>query len=62
VATPVKRRGTAYIYNPVVSAIRDMDGFHLNGIISGSFEDANAAGRPAGWSVRGGATRLNIKR
>jgi hypothetical protein len=60
VATPVKRRGTAYVYNPVVFAIRDMDGFHLNGIVNGSFESANSAGRPTGWSVTGRATRINV--
>jgi hypothetical protein len=63
VATPVKRRGTAYIYNdPLVSAIRDMDGFHLDGIVNGSFEDANGVGRPTGWSLTGRATRLDVKR
>jgi hypothetical protein len=60
VATPVKRRGTAYIYNPVVSVIRDMDGFHLDGIVNGSFEDAGGAGRPTGWSVTGRATRVKV--
>jgi hypothetical protein len=60
VAIPVKRRGTAYIYNPVVSAIRDMDGFHLDGIVNGSFEKANKAGRPTGWSLTGHATRLHV--
>lgn len=60
VATPVKRRGASYTYNPVVSVIRDMDGFHLNGIVNGSFEDANGAGRPTGWSLTGRATRLNV--
>jgi hypothetical protein len=60
VATPVKRRGTAYIYNPVVSVIRDMDGFHLNGIVNGSFE--HGAGRPTGWSLTGRVSRVDIKR
>jgi hypothetical protein len=60
VATPVKRRGTAYVYNPVVFAIRDMDGFHLNGIVNGSFETATSAGRPTGWSVTGRATRISV--
>jgi hypothetical protein len=61
VATPVKRRGTAYIYNPVVSAIRAMDGFHLDGIVNGSFENANRAGRPTGWSATGHTVRLNVR-
>jgi hypothetical protein len=60
VATPLKRRGTAYVYNPVVSVIRDMDGFHLDGILNGSFEHADGAGRPTGWSLTGRATRLNV--
>ena len=60
VATPVKRRGAAYTYNAIVSAIRDMDGFHLDGIVNGSFEDANGTGRPTGWSVTGRATRLKV--
>ena len=52
-ATPVKRRGTAFTYNPVQKEILDMAGFHLSQVPNGSFEGAVAQGVPVGWTAGG---------
>jgi hypothetical protein len=56
-AEPVKRRGTAFIYNPVRPQLLDMYGFHLRSIPNGSFENnRNREGRPDGWTIAGSGT------
>jgi hypothetical protein len=53
-AEPVKRRGTAFVYNPVRPQLLDMYGFHLASIPNGSFEnDRNRDARPDAWTITG---------
>jgi hypothetical protein len=56
-AEPVKRRGTAFVYNPVLLPLLDMYGFHLTPIPNGSFEQAGSAiGHPRAWTIAGRGT------
>jgi hypothetical protein len=56
-AEPVKRRGTAFVYNPVRLQLLDMYGFHLTSIPNGSFEQAaSATGHPRAWTIAGRGT------
>ncbi len=53
----MKRRGTAFVYNPVRLQLVDMYGFHLASIPNGSFEhDRNRDGRPDAWTIAGKGT------
>ncbi|MHB1865597.1 MAG: hypothetical protein ACYCO5_07350 [Acidobacteriaceae bacterium] len=52
-ATPVKIRGPAYVYNPVQKEIIDMGGFHLPLVQNGSFEGATVNGVPSEWTAAG---------
>ena len=54
-AEPVKRRGTAFVYNPVRLQLLDMYGFHLASIPNGSFENHRHE-RPEGWTIAGKGT------
>jgi hypothetical protein len=49
VGEAVKRRGTAFTYNPVQKEILDMGGFHLAAITNGSFENGGAT--PSNWTI-----------
>lgn len=56
-ATPVKKRGTGFNYNPVQEEILDMTGTHVTQVPNGSFEGAaNGSGVPDGWSAAGNGT------
>ncbi len=54
--TAVKRRGVAFVYNPVQKEILDMGGFHLTTIPNGSFE--TGAATPDYWTITGNGTGL----
>jgi uncharacterized protein (TIGR03437 family) len=50
----VKRRGVAFVYNPVEKEVVDMGGFHLIAIPNASFEDdLDSQGLQGHWSVSG---------
>lgn len=54
---PVKRRGAAFVYNPVEKEVVDMGGFHLPDVPNGSFEGATGAnGVPGSWIPGGNGT------
>ena len=55
-AQPVKRRGVAFVYNPVEKEIIDMGGFHLSAVPNGSFEGAVVNGGPENWTAAGDGT------
>jgi hypothetical protein len=52
-ADAVKRRGMAFIYNPIRSQLLDMYDFHLSSIENGSFERQDRKGQPDGWTIVG---------
>ena len=52
-ADPVKRRGVAFIYNPVQKEVVDMGGFHVPVVPNGSFEDTTVNGVPVNWTKAG---------
>ena len=53
---PVKRRGVAFIYNPVQKEVVDMCGFHIPEVPNGSFEDTTVNGVPVNWIKAGNGT------
>ena len=55
-ADPVKRRGVAFIYNPVQKEVVDMGGFHVPVVPNGSFEDTIVNGVPVNWIKAGNGT------
>jgi hypothetical protein len=55
-AEPVKRRGKAFVYDPVRLQLLDVYGFHLTSIPNGSFEHPNAKRQPQAWTIRGKGT------
>jgi hypothetical protein len=55
-ATPVKQRGVAFVFNPVLKEIVDMSGFHVPLVPNGSFEGPVTNGVPANWTVAGSGT------
>jgi hypothetical protein len=52
----VKRRGTAFVFNPVRLELLDMYGFHLTAIPNGSFEARKSDRRPDAWTIAGKGT------
>jgi hypothetical protein len=52
-ATPVKRRGIAFTYNPVEREVLDMAGFHLAAVPNGSFEGVAVGNTPGSWTPAG---------
>ena len=53
-ATPVKPRGLAFVYNAVQKEILDMGGFHVPLVPNGSFEGpVNPSGVPTSWTTSG---------
>jgi Bacterial Ig-like domain (group 2) len=55
-ATPVKVRGVAFIYNPVEKEVVNMGGFHLPRVPNGLFERSKVNGVPADWTATGNGT------
>ena len=55
-ADTVKRRGVAFIYNPVQKEVVDMGGFHVPVVPNGSFEDTIVNGVPVNWIKAGNGT------
>ncbi len=55
-ATPVKRRGVEFVYNPVQREIVDMGGLHVPAVPNGLFGGPVVNGVPENWTAAGNGT------